>query len=78
MDSTEDDFRPLLGVPPAHALKLTRLRRSIGREDLDFEERDAQGTLIAIHYWWSRPLQNQSGWRKVAPDGSLLKESGTS
>lgn len=49
MDSTEDNFRPLLGVPPAHTLKLTRLRRSVGREDLDFEERDAQGTLVAIH-----------------------------
>jgi hypothetical protein len=30
MDSTEDDFRPLLGVPPAHTLKLTRLRRKAG------------------------------------------------
>ena len=78
MDSTEEKFRHLLGVPPAHALKLTRLKsRSAGREDLDFEEHDAQGNLVALHHWWDRPLQNESGWRKTAPDGSLLKERGT-
>jgi hypothetical protein len=78
MDSTEDDFRHLLGVPAAHALKLTRLIRKAGREDLNFEERDAHGKLVAHHHWWNHPLQNESGWRKTAPDGSLLKERGTS
>jgi hypothetical protein len=29
-DSTEDKFRHLLGVPPAHALKLTRLSQGPG------------------------------------------------
>jgi hypothetical protein len=48
MDSTEEKFRHLLGVPPTHALKLTRLKsRSAGAEDLDFEEHDAQGNLVA-------------------------------
>jgi hypothetical protein len=78
MDSIENKFRHLLGVPPAHTLKLTRLRsRSVRIEDLDFEEHDAQGNLIARHHWWDRPLQNESGWRKAAPDGTLLKERGT-
>jgi len=75
MDSTEDKFRHLLGVPPAHALKLTRLkRRSAGVEYLDFDEHDDQGNLVARHHWWDRPLQNESGWRKTAPDGTLPKE----
>lgn len=77
MDSMEERFRHLLGVPPAHALKLIRLRRKADREDLNFEEHDAQGNLVAHHHWWDRPLQNESGWRKTAPDGTLLKERNT-
>jgi hypothetical protein len=77
MDSLEEKFRHLLAVPPAHALKLTRLRRKADREDLNFEEHDAHGTLIARHHWWDRPHRNESGWRKTAPDGTLLKERGS-
>jgi len=78
MQSTEDKFRQLFGVPSAHTLKLTRLKRRSPRlEYLDFEELDAQGNLAARYHWWDRPLHSESGWRKTAPDGALLKQRGT-
>ena len=75
MTTTEDEYREIFGVTAGHRLTLTRHKsRSAGVEDMEFDEHDATGALVAKYHWWDRPFQNDSGWTKADAQGNLLRQ----
>ena len=70
-----DEYRTIFGVPADHRLTLTRHKdRSAGVEEIEFDEHDAKGTLVARYRWWDRPFANESGWTKDDAQGNPLRQ----
>jgi hypothetical protein len=81
MREADIDTRTAFGIPPSHRLVATGHSASghLGQyEKWSYEEFDENGQLVARYLEWDDVSVGagwaQRGWRKLSPDGAVLKE----
>jgi len=71
-------FDEIFKIQPGNTLKLVHSHLGNYDDDWEHEERNGRGELVARYESWDhfqpRGPHSSTGWRKYAPDGTLIEK----